>query len=134
MKSQVAIEYLTIIGIGLMILIPVIGYLNNMYISYRDDNRISLAKTTVSKLGNYADWVFSQGPPAKKTVEIYLPEGIEKISFENNTINFRLKTLSGSTDIFYQTIAPINGNLPNGSGYYFVSLVAYEDYVNITAI
>jgi uncharacterized protein (UPF0333 family) len=134
MKSQVAIEYLSIIVVGLVILIPVIGYLNEMYISYKDDNRISMARTTVTKLGDYANWVFSQGPPAKKTIEIYLPDGIEEISFSNNTINFRLKTLSGLTDVFYQTIAPINGNLPDSSGYYFVSLVAYDDYVNLTVV
>lgn len=132
MKGQVAQEYLIIISVAMLILIPVIYHANNMLISYRDENKISSAKNSVNKLGETANWVFSQGPPARLTVEIYIPKDVENISLDNKTINFEVRTSSGLTDVFYETIAELDGSIPETNGYYRVAVVAHENYVNIS--
>jgi len=134
MKSQAALEYFTIVTVGLVIIIPMIIYLNDAYLSYKDENKISLARIAVDKISNSANWVFSQGPPAKIKIEVSLPEGIESISFANNTVNFRIRTKSGYTDVYKETNMPIVGNISTDSGYYIISLVAFDDYVGISVV
>ena len=132
MKAQAAEEYMIIISVAILILIPVIYQANKLLIAYRDDNKISSAKNTVDKLGEIADWVFSQGPPAKRTIEIHIPKGVEEITLDNKTINFRMETTSGFSDVFYETVSHLLGTLPTVTVYYFVVLTAYDDYVDIS--
>jgi len=134
MKAQVAIEYMIIAGIGLMLVLMSTNYLLKTFQSYSDENKISLAKNTVYKIGENSDLVFSQGPPAKVKIEINIPDRIQEISFPNNTVLFRLKTSSGINDISYKTVAPIVGTLPVKSGRYYISLVAEQSYVNISVV
>ncbi|MEM7825093.1 MAG: hypothetical protein QXO27_03930 [Candidatus Aenigmatarchaeota archaeon] len=132
MKAQVAIEYITIISIAFIILLPLILYVNDLLSDYNDDTRISLAKNTVKKLGENIDWVYAQGQPAKVSIQIYIPDGITEISLNNKTILFKIKTSAGISDIFYETVPFLNGSVPTTEGYYWVSLVSYENYVNIS--
>jgi len=134
MKGQVAVEYMIIISVALIIILPLSLYMNQSFIGYRDDTKISRAWNTVKKIGENADWVYSQGPPAKVTIEIYIPDGVEEISFENKTVLFKVRTASGVSDVYYQTVPEFEGFLPEKSGYYFVSLTAFPNYVNISVV
>jgi len=134
MKSQAASEFLIIVSIALTILIPLILLVNQSLMGYRDDTKISLAKEMVNKMGQNSDWVFSQGPPAKVTIEIYVPDGIVSSSLSNKMILYNVKNSAGITDIYYNTVSGMKGSLPEKSGYYFVSLTSYSDYVNISVV
>ena len=134
MKSQAAIEYLIIVSVAFMILIPLGVYVNQSLIGYRDNNKISKAWNTVKKLGQSADWVYSQGPPAKISLEVYIPDDLEEVSIDNKNILFRVRTSAGISDVFYVTVPSLNGTIPSNSGYYFVSLTAFADYVNISVV
>jgi hypothetical protein len=134
MKSQVAVEFLIIVSVAFMILIPLSVYLNQSLIGYKDTNKISKAWNTVKKLGESADWVYSQGPPAKLSIEIYIPDDLEEVSLENNTILFRVRTSAGISDAFYETVPPLSGTLPSDGGYYFVSLTAFSNHVEIEVV
>jgi len=134
MKSQVAVEYLIIVSVAFMILIPLVLFLNQTFIGYSDDNKLSKADTAVKKIGHTADWVYSQGPPAKQTIEVYIPKDIDGVSLNNNTIEFKVRTSAGVSDVYYETVAPLNGTIPLTSGYYFLSLTAFQDHVNISVV
>jgi hypothetical protein len=134
MKGQVAVEYLIIISVALMILTPLSLYVNQALRGYTDNTRISKAWTAVNKLGESADWVYSQGPPAKLTFKIYIPDGIEEASLNDKTFLFKIKTSSGTSDIFYTTVSDLDGYLPKKSGYYYVSLTAFSNYVNVSVV
>ena len=133
-KSQSAMEYYTIVALALIILIPLSIYVYQLLYQYGDDTKISLAKDAVKELGETADWVFSQGPSAKRTLKIYVPDDVHNISFENNMILFEVNTSVGVSDISYETVPSLNGSLPTTRGYYLVSLTAYANYVNITVV
>ena len=117
-----------------MMILPVTFYANQLVRGYKDNTKISLAKNTVDKLGENVDWVFSQGPSAKRTLKIYVPDDVHNISFENNMILFEVNTSVGVSDISYETVPSLNGSLPTTRGYYLVSLTAYANYVNITVV
>ena len=134
-KAQTAMEYYTIVAIALIILLPVSVYVYQLLHQYGEDTRISLAKDAVNELGETADWIFSQGPPARYTFQsFYIPEGIESIDLDNNMIIFRVKTSAGTSDVFYNTIAPLNGNIPSKSGYYPIAVIAKEDNVTFEVV
>jgi len=132
MKAQVSLEYLTIVSIALLILVPLVLYANQMFLGYRENTRTSLAKNAVKKIGENADWVYSQGQPARREIQVYMPDGIEEASLENNEVLLRIRTSAGTSDIFYRTISPLDGSIPSNSGYYKISLVAFQNYVNIS--
>ncbi len=134
MKAQSATEFLIVVSVALTILIPLILLVNESLMGYRDDSKITLAKEAVNKLGENADWVFSQGPPAKVTIEVYIPDGVESVSLINKMILYELRTTAGTTDIYHYTVAELEGTLPEKSGYYFVSLTAYSNFVNISVV
>jgi len=133
-KSQVATEYLFIVAVGLIILIPLVIFLNDIYIGYKDGSKTSAAQMTVNKLASLANWVYSQGEPARATATIYIPESVESISFNGKNINFRIKTKSGFTDISKDAIANVTGVLPTKAGYYNVLVAVHENIVNISVI
>ncbi|MBU5688073.1 MAG: hypothetical protein KQA31_01540 [Candidatus Aenigmarchaeota archaeon] len=133
-KSQVATEYLIIVVVGLLILIPIIIYLNDVYISYKDESKVSSAKLTVNKLASLANWVYSQGEPARATSLIYIPEGVVSIDFSEKMINFRIKTKSGFVDVSENAPTSIDGSLPIRSGYYNVLISATNDTVKIIVV
>lgn len=134
MKAQAAIEFLIIISVALTILVPLILLVNQSLMGYVDDTKISQAKEAVKKLGDNANWVFSQGSPAKVTVEVYIPDGVESVSMNNNEILYKIRTTAGISDVYYTTVPQVNGTLPEKSGYYFVSLTSFSNYVNISVV
>jgi len=134
MRAQAAIEYYTIIAVALLILLPLSFYVNQLLMGYRDDTKISMARDAVKKLGESADWVYSQGPPARLSVKVYVPEGVEQTSLDNKIILLRVRTSAGITDVYYETVPSLNGSIPIENGYYSISLTAYGNYVNISVV
>ena len=128
-------EYYTIVAVALMILLPLSVYVYQLLHQYGDDAKISLAKDAVKELGETADWVFSQGPPARYTFQsFYIPEGVEEASLDDNMILFKVRTSAGITEIFYHTIAPLDGSIPSKSGYYPIAVIAYENNVTFEVV
>jgi len=132
MKGQTALEYFIIVSVAFLILLPLVIYANELIISYNDETRISLAENAVKKIGENADWVYSQGQPAKRTTEVYMPGNIDQVSLKNNTVLIRVRTSAGASDLYYNTISPLNGSLPSSEGYYKMSLTAYQNFVNVS--
>jgi hypothetical protein len=130
-KAQVAVEYLIVVSLSIAILTPLIIWAYQNLIGYKESNNLVLARNAVDKIGQAVDWVFSQGPPAKMEIEIYLPEGIEEIQIANKTILFKVKTSAGTSDIFYISLANVTGNLPRTSGYRIVKVQAFENNVTV---
>ncbi|MCX8178824.1 MAG: hypothetical protein N3D75_03275 [Candidatus Aenigmarchaeota archaeon] len=134
MKAQAATEYVAIIAIGLLILIPIVAYLNDLYISYRDENKIASAKTAAIKITSISNWIFSQGEPAKNIIQVYIPPDVERISFVNNSIVFDVVTRSGIQQIREYSVAALTGNVTNKEGYYYILIQATDNGVSISVI
>jgi hypothetical protein len=49
-------------------------------------------------------------------------------------ILLRVKTSAGISDIYYKTIAPLDGSIPTKSGYYPISVTANENNVTISVV
>ncbi len=130
MKSQVALEYIIIISIGLIALIPFVIYSYNSAYVYSEQNKIETAINSLNELGESIDWVYSQGEPAKLVLDLYIPK-LENVSIVNNIIIWKVKTSAGISDIYYKASANITGTLPTNEGYYNIFVKAVRDGVEI---
>jgi uncharacterized protein (UPF0333 family) len=136
MKSQVATEYLIIVSFALMVLIPFILYLTNVSQNFSEDNTLTVASDSVQKIGQTADLVYSRGEPAKLTISILIPANVQEINFTNKTMTWKVRTSSGVSDVYYNSVANLTGNLSTTPGYYNVIVEATVNatgrWVNIT--
>jgi len=131
MKSQISTEYLIIVSFALMVLIPYILYLTNMSQGFSEDNTLTVASNSVQKIGQTADLVYSRGEPARLKISILMPSNVQEISFIGKTMNWKVKTSSGVSDIYYNSVATLEGSLPTTPGYYNVIVEATDSEVNI---
>jgi hypothetical protein len=97
-----------------------------------EENDLTIASNSVQKIGQISDWVYSQGKPAKTTILIQIPRNVEEISFNGKMMNWKIRTSSGTSDIYYISVANLTGNLPKNPGYYNVLIQAVENGVNIS--
>jgi len=132
MKIQVALEYLIIISFALMVLIPYLLYLQNASQNLKEDNNLVIASNSLKKIGEMADWVFSQGEPARIEVLVQIPPNVEEISFNGKVMIWKIRTSAGLSDIYYISIANLTGSLPTKPGYYKILIQAIENGVNIS--
>ena len=76
--------------------------------------------------------MYSQGPPAKVRINVYIPHKVTNISIVNNTIKLEVKFNGEFSDIFTFSNSVLNGSVPFDEGNYKVYIEAVNDYVQIS--
>ncbi len=132
MKAQVSLEYLIILSIAFLILIPAVLYANSMLLSSKKELRNKLGESLVERLAENADWVYSLGPPSRVKINVYVPELVEYINISDYKILLKFK--DSSEPIFKITKANVTGYLPREEGYYHILISAEQNCVNISVI
>ena len=130
-KLQAAFEYLVIVSIVLVFMIPIWAYVTSTQRDTSTELALTYAKNTANQIADASNLVYSQGPPAKIRINVYIPYGVDNITILNSTIRFRLNVDSGITDIFAFSTAQLNGTLPKKQGYYWIEVEATDDTVQI---
>ena len=130
-SGQSAFEYFAIVGMVLVFLIPLWMYAASLHQQTGTELSLTYAENTVKQIADTASLVYSQGPPAKVSIKIYIPDGVENVSIINETIIFNMSTPYGYTDVFATSDAPLNGSLPTDEGYYTIKIEAKNGYVQI---
>ena len=127
MKAQVSVEFLIVVGIGIIIVSSYVLYSYNAIYSYKINTDVSITKDALKKISENSKFVFNQRKPAKHTITICLPETITNCSL-NNTI---LACYIGDKLIEDTSEVNLTGWIPNNSGCYEIKLVAEDNYVNL---
>lgn len=131
--GQAAIEYMMIISITLVIMIPLLFLVNSYMAEGKDELRVRALEDSVNSLAEVSDMVYFQGYPAKMTMNFYVPEGVVLAEANENLLRVRIRTSSGNQDIVSFTQANLTGSLPTNSGTYRLSIAAQEDgLVNVS--
>ncbi|MEK6835240.1 MAG: hypothetical protein AABX61_03190 [Nanoarchaeota archaeon] len=90
-KSQVATEYLVIVGLALIILIP----LTILYSRYSGESSYAVTTSKVDSISkeiiSNANQVNVYGKDTQVKLSLDFPQGIESISFSGNEIMFTIK-------------------------------------------
>jgi uncharacterized protein (UPF0333 family) len=131
MRAQTAIEYLSIIGIVLVFVIPIWAYLVTLEQQTSTELSLSYSKNAARQIADTSSLVYSQGPPAKISFQVYIPIGIENILIDNKNIVFNVSIGPAYTDVFATSTATMNGTLSKEPGYYTIQIIAVDDRVDI---
>jgi len=117
MKAQVALEYLIIVSLGIILIIPIFYY---ALTQSSESILISQAQDTVNSVAKTADYVDSLGSGSSSKIVAIIPSNVINSSIQNKTILLRIRTSSGDTDVIAFTKTNVNGTLPTASGYYAI--------------
>ncbi len=129
--SQASLEFLIIVGMGMLILLPII-YLSIEYKTDISDIRSAIMiKDTLKEIKINSMSVYNQGTNSKKTIYIILPSNMEYFGIENNRfIVIRARMSYGEEDFFIDLPFNISfSSLPNTYGRYKLIITSLEDGV-----
>ena len=117
-RGQSAVEYASILVIVLIAIIPII-YIGLQYIE--NANRTSQAQAAVDVMVEAADIVFSQGPGARTSVDIFLPAAVnpDKTGISGREIRINVFLANGAEqDAFALARGSLAGTLPTTPGFH----------------
>jgi len=128
-KSQIATEYILIMGLVLVVTIPLLYYsMSESSINVQ----LNQAEDAVNTIAKAADTVYSIGPGTKKYVWINMPGGVQSQSTANKTVLIKLYIFKGISDVFAETKADLTGAVPISKGQHNILVEMLESgYVQI---
>jgi uncharacterized protein (UPF0333 family) len=137
MRAQSAFEYLVIIGLVITFLIPVWAYVLGTQQQTTNELSLAYANNAVQKIVDTANLVYSQGPPAKVTLRVYVPNGAEGIYVFDKTLDLKVRTTSGISDVYETSIARLNlteglNQTLSDEGIYVIEIEAIDNVVQIS--
>ncbi|MBS3145658.1 hypothetical protein J4414_02550 [Candidatus Woesearchaeota archaeon] len=129
-KGQAALEYLFVVGLILLVLIPLFS------LSYNRVNvsvTLSDASTAANLIAKTADEVYFLGPGNRNTIDVYFPSSIDSVNISGREIIFYLNIFDEGAEIFQISKANLTGSLSNFKGTHIV-VIEYLDsgMLNIT--
>lgn len=129
-KSQSALEFMTIVGLGL-ILIGIASFYGVDYITtYMSDSDISSARHTINSIVSGVNIVYAQGANARTEVHTKIPNNIDRSGtyIYENEINLRFGTIN-LVDVHRNTKTKVFGSVPTlpGTNVFTVSMVSDFD-------
>ncbi len=133
MRAQSSFEYMMIFALAIAFAIPVWLYVTSLQQSAGEDLSLSYAQNAVNQITSAADLVYTQGPPAKVRLSVYIPSRVDMINITNRTVNFRLLTSTGVSDVFSTSVADLTGTLPDSEGVYWIDVESMGSYVQVTS-
>ena len=133
-SGQAAIEYLSIVGIALLLLTPIILVAQQHIKDLNNDTRMMLAMEAKNKIAAASDIVHAQGPPSTMTITIQLPAGLMRAIVGNQMILIEVPSAEGSSDLVSMFDYNVTGNISISAGSHKIRIEAMYDAVNITGI
>lgn len=125
-RGQAGIEYVIMIGILLIFLIPIIYYsLNEANVNIK----LTQLENAVRRVVKAADSVHALGPGSSQVVVVTLPKGIQSATIYDKEILLKVSMFGGVSDVHYPSKANLTGTFPTGEGTYNIVLSSKRDGV-----
>ncbi|MBI2547735.1 hypothetical protein HYW21_00120 [Candidatus Woesearchaeota archaeon] len=131
-KAQVSMEYLTLMGFTLLLLIPIIYIFSLQSAESSEDVGVAQTSAIGDKIIEAADQVYYLGEPSKTTLKAYFPDAIENVTIVSNALVFTLETRAGISDMVKISRINLTGSLSPVSGFHEIVIQATENGVTIT--
>jgi uncharacterized protein (UPF0333 family) len=126
-KGQITTEYVIIVGFMLVILLVLWAQTTFTISSTTADLRVAYAKHAVTKIAEAADAVYVQGPPAKFSIYVTIPDNVENSSVSGHEVSISVYTYGGTTDVYQETLGTMRGCINHGvPGTHRISVEAVE--------
>ena len=133
-RAQISMEYLTVVGISLFLLMPMIIIFYQQSGGLTDDINAAQLEKIGLELMDAAEEVYYLGPPTQKFMVIYLPQHINNIVISQQELLFNYSVTGGTRIYSLGTNIPLNlsGTLKTFQGQHRISVQAQANGVNIS--
>ncbi len=118
-KAQAAIEYVILISILMVFLIPIIDYALNESVT---SVRVNQLENSARRIAKAVNTVYALGPGTVEIVTVTFPTGIESTAVTGNEILLNVTIYGSYSDVHYPTKANVSGWLPTNPGTYRIAI------------
>jgi hypothetical protein len=132
-KSQVAMEYMILMGFIVLLTAPLIL----IYYKYSYSTEYELSQNQIFNMGNKiidnAESVYYQGNQSKTTMKVRIPEKIIVINVTRNEITFSMDNKGKRSDVVIVSKINLTGNINSLPGIRYISITSQGNYVSISS-
>jgi uncharacterized protein (UPF0333 family) len=132
-KGQISVEYMIVAGFVIFLVVCILSIAFFYSNSIRDGIRVYNLNNFGNKVTSSAESVFYAGYPSQATITAYLPEGVQSVIIQDNSIVANISTSSGVATIAYESEVPISGSITATGGIKTIKLTAETDKVSISS-
>ncbi|MBD3209535.1 hypothetical protein GF367_03910 [Candidatus Woesearchaeota archaeon] len=135
-RAQISMEYLAVVGVSLVLLIPMILIFYQQSGSLRDDINAAQLEKVGLELMDAAEEVYYLGPPTQKYLLLHLPGQVNTVTINQQEILINYTTTSSTRYYSLFTDLPLNmsGAIDAFQGQHKVSIQATDTGVNISDV
>ena len=130
-KAQISLEFLLVVGFAFLMTIPLIIIFYQQSKTLDTEITSSQIDKVASEIRDAADEVYYLGTPSKKTVTVYMPEGVQSIAVTGNKIIINVDSANGDYELVKWSAANLTGTIQTYKGIHHVSVEAYDTYVDV---
>ncbi|MFB6145143.1 MAG: hypothetical protein ABEJ99_01410 [Candidatus Nanohaloarchaea archaeon] len=134
MKGQAAIEYMTVLGIALVLSAPFVIKAQGSILKLRSGSASLTAQDTLNDIEVAAETVSAAGEPATRTFVITIPNSVNSTSVGNRQVKILLNDPSGATSYSRSFSFNVTGSLPSSGGKYRLKTEAKNGGVNLQVV
>jgi len=131
-KGQIALEYLVIIAFALLLAAPIIFSTQNSSVDLTLVSRSAIAKNALSAIREAVELVYSQGEPARTSIQVTFPAGINATTINGREISINLNSHKGLIPVYEIVDFNVTGSIPITPGTHKIIVRAVENYVKIS--
>jgi uncharacterized protein (UPF0333 family) len=129
-KGQISMEYMLVVGFSLMLIVPIISIYGFERQSIANQVSIRQAYSIASKVTDASESVYYLGRPAKTTLKVYMPAGVDNATVSGREIIFFVHDFEvvGTSDV------NMTGSISAGQGIQYIEISADHTGVNVSTV
>ncbi|MFB6204357.1 MAG: hypothetical protein ABEJ75_01795 [Candidatus Nanohaloarchaea archaeon] len=134
-KAQSSIEFLSVVGLALMISAPFIMSAQQAVVNVQQNSRLIMMENSLDKLESGVQMVSASGEPARLTFLFRVPDNVVKATVvEDRAVVYTVRTQAGHTNLsqVFDTNVSAPGGLPEQTSR--LSVRAWNGQVNISVV
>ncbi len=133
-KGQISFEYLMMMGFVTIIIAGILSVAVFYTGSVKSGVTSNQVKEFSNKIISTAEYVFYSGEPSMATIEIYIPDGVQNVTIQENSLVVDYWSSGGLSRTVFPSNVNITGTLPHTAGYKKIKITATTNNVVITKV
>lgn len=127
MRGQVAIEYLILMGMAVLIVMPLLIIYFSQSLELSDQTNAALAERSINQIAEASTTVYYLGAPSSRTVNVEFPKNIVSSELQGQLIVLRLDSASGDYDYTAASATNLTGDFNVTPGPHVIRLTALDN-------
>lgn len=133
-KSQIGTEYLIVVGFVTFAIISILAIAYIYSDQIKDQIKLNQVESFANQIVGSSESVFFAGEPSKTTIELYLPDGVQSISLNPDSLIVNTSVSTGDNLRVFESKVPLNGTISISEGKKRLILEATQADVQITEL